>query len=60
MSKTNKDGYSYIDGNYVKSNQPEVIVVRKPVIKESKETPKKGWQPLNERVMYKHDTHRMD
>jgi hypothetical protein len=42
MSKTNKDGYSYIDGNYVKSNQPEVIVVRKPVIKESKETSKKG------------------
>ncbi len=42
MSKTNKDGYSYIDGNYVNSNQPEVIVVKKPVIKESKETSKKG------------------
>jgi hypothetical protein len=42
MSKTNKDGYSYIDGNYVKSNPPEVIVVRKPIVKENKETPKKG------------------
>jgi len=42
MNKTNKDGYSYIDGNYVKSNPtPEIIVVRKPIIKENKETPKK-------------------
>ncbi len=42
MNKTNKDGYSYIDGNYVKSNQPEVIVVRKAIINENEETPKKG------------------
>ena len=43
MNKTNKDGYSYIDGNYIKSNPPpEVVVIKKAIIKENKETPSKG------------------
>jgi len=41
--KDNKETSSYIDGAYVRnSKQPEVVVVRKHIINENKNPPKKG------------------